>query len=415
MRLLRRLFHRKLSRERFANRMLRALSEAGATDLRYNDTEFSITIGEGRYGAYLGNAFAACRDADEATRREIIRSHVATALYKPLIPTSLEAAKSNLMPIIRDPAFASIMRLKLLLEGKATQGRDIVFKPLAEGLSVGLAYDSELSLTYVNTGMLQDWGVSVDEALHAAMENLRDRTNPSGWIQHGPGTFFGFWNDSYDCSRMLLTEYIHRLPLEGDPVVFVPNRERIWITGTSDLDGLNYILRTGKNSHFEEGHPISPNLYRLADRDWTSYVPEEPSLRELLVSIQRYRDNVDYHQQKQDLDTLHEKDQTDIFVASYNLFERTLEGRPETARFSVCVWTRGVESLLPKTENIVFLIDPETTDRVSVRWEEAIDVVGDLMVKHPDLLPVRYHVRTFPAEAQIARLRQIDTTESKGL
>lgn len=394
-------------------RMLRALSEAGATDLRYDDSDFSIIIGPSGHRAYLGNAFASCRDADEATRREAIRKHVATALHAPPVPSSFESAKSSLLPIIRDPVFASIFRLKLLLEGKAIEDREIVFKPLADRLGVGLACDSEHTMTYVNAGLLRAWNVSLDEALKVAKENLIDRTDPNGWVQHGPGTFYASWNDCYDCSRMLLTEYIYRLQLEGDPVLFAPNRESIWITGTSDLVGLEYVLREGKESHFKESHPISPNLYRLAGQDWTSYVPEEPGLRRLLRSIQRDRDEVDYRQQEQDLDALHQKNGTDIFVTSYSMFERTFEERPDKSRFSVCVWSRGVESLLPKAENLAFLADPETTDYISVPWDAAVNIVRDLMTKDPDLLPVRYHVRTFPNETQIAQLRELAAMPSE--
>src|SRR5262249_8034173 len=206
-------------------RMLRALCEAGATDLSYDDAEFSITIGGGNR-VYLSNAFAACHDADEATRRETILNHVAAALHTAPVPASFESAKSRLLPIIRDPAYHSLFRLKLLLDGKATDDLEIVSKPLTEGLTVGLACDSERSLSFVNVGMFRGWGVSLDQALKVAKDNLRDRTDTNGWVQQSRGVFLGSWNDSYDCSRMLLTEHIYRLPLDGDPVLFAPNRGR---------------------------------------------------------------------------------------------------------------------------------------------------------------------------------------------
>ena len=412
MRLLGRLFHRKLSKKRFVKRMLRALSEAGATDLRYDDAEFSITIGERGHRAYLSNAFAACREADEATRRETILNHVAAALHTPPVPVSFESVKSNLLPIIRDPAYHGLFRLKLLLDRKTTDNLEIASRPLTEGLNISLAHDSERSMSFVNVGMLKGWGVSLDQALKVAKNNLRDRTDTNGWVQQSPGLFLGSWNDAYDSSRMLLTEHIYRLPLNGDPVLFAPNRDTIWITGTSDFAGVEYILRAGKESHFKESHPLSPNLYRLADGDWTPYIPLEQVLRELLTSIQRDRNAVDYQQQKQDLDALHEKNQTDIFVASYSMFERQFKEKPGKSRFSLCVWSRGVESLLPKTEKIAFLVDPETKDYISVRWESAIHIVGHLMKQDPDLLPLRYWVRAFPNESQIAQLRQLAAVQS---
>jgi hypothetical protein len=65
-----------------------------------------------------------------------------------------------------------------------------------------------------------------------------------------------------------------------------------------------------------------------------------------------------------------------------------------------------VDSLLPLTDEVILVIDPETKDRVSVKWSIAQSVVGRLMEKQDDLLPERYRVRSFPSQEEIAELRR---------
>jgi len=310
-------------------------------------------------------------------------------------------AGPHLLPVIRDPAYNGLFRLRLLIDGKDISKLDFVYQPLSQGLALGLAYDTEHSLTLVNQDMFETWNAPLDGVFKAAKENLRERTDPNGLVEQQRGVFLSCWNDSYDSSRILLTEYVYRLALEGNPVAFLPNRDRLWITGDMDTAGLRYILEAGKESHFKEGHPLSPNLYKLADDTWTPYVPEEPTLRDLCQSIRRERDALDYRQQKENLEKLQEKEGIDIFIASYQVFE----SQQDKSQFSLCVWSKGVDSLLPRTDKITLLIDRESKDYITIRWDVAITIVGDLMEQQPDLLPIRYRVRTFPNEAQLSQLK----------
>jgi hypothetical protein len=406
LRLLSQLFHRKLSKEQFLVRVFRALAEAGVTDIDFDEASFSFTIRNRNHRVWLQNTFANCVNADEASRRETIRNFVASVAHPHAAPDDYESARRSLMPIIRDPAFNGLLRLQRQLEDAPSSDFSHASQPVAEGLDVGLAYDTEHSLTYVSVFKFKGWTVPFAEALQAAKDNLRDRTDPNGWIQQRPGTFLGGWNDSYDSSRLLLTEFIHRLPLNGDPIVFVPNRGRIWITGSSDDAGLEQALRAGKESHFQEGHPISPNLYRLNDRAWEPFVPGNPALQQLLNSLKRDRSFSDYQQQKEYLDKLYDKNGTDIFVATSMVFKRD----DDNSEHSLCVWTRGVDSLLPEAEFIVFM-DTATKEKVSVRWDSAVKVIGHLMQQDPDLLPVRYRVKTFPDDGELSELRKVASSQ----
>src|SRR6185312_753509 len=117
-------------------------------------------------------------------------------------------------------------------------------------------------------------------------------------------------------------------------------------------------------------------------------------------SLKRHRQALDYKQQKEALDAIHKADGTDVFVASYLIFTQK-----DASEYSMCVWTKGIDSLLPKTEHISFLIDKDAKEYVTQPWERAFPVVASLMEKEEGVLPERYRVRSFPTEEQIARLR----------
>ena len=40
------------------------------------------------------------------------------------------------------------------------------------------------------------------------------------------------------------------------------------MTGTNNLAGLTALLKAGAESHFKQGHPLSPDLYALLDGTW---------------------------------------------------------------------------------------------------------------------------------------------------
>jgi hypothetical protein len=121
-----------------------------------------------------------------------------------------------------------------------------------------------------------------------------------------------------------------------------------------------------------------------------------------LLPIKRQRDAIDYTQQQGLLNEVHKVEDTDIFVASYKIFEQE-----DGSAYSACIWTNGIDSLLPQAENIAFLVDLEGKDHFVVPWEAAVSVVGGLMEQEAGLMPVRYRVRDFPDAEQQARLRKL--------
>jgi uncharacterized protein YtpQ (UPF0354 family) len=402
MSLVNKVFARKPNRADFMEMMIRAFQKAGIEAVEPAESDFSLKIGDGAT-VFLSNVYSNYCVARRGARQSVIAEFVAAAAAVDVvtaIPSDFATAKHNLMPVIRDAAYFGLVQLMNRKNGKDDPGVEILSKDLAGGLVVGLAYDTEKNITSINRNMLEPWGVSPEDAFKVARENLWEKTDPSRMAGQG-GVYWGEWRDSYDSSRLLLTELIYRLSVDGDPVAFVPNRDQFWVTGTSNLAGLSAILKGGMESHFKQGHPISPELYTLVDGSWRVYVPEDSSVRELLLPIQRGRAAIDYAQQQKLLNEIHEKEEIDVFVSSYKVYER------DGTAYSACVWPNGTDVSLPQAEKIAFLLDVEAKDHFMVPWEAAKSVVGDLWEQEADLTPVRYRARQFPSAEQVEKLRPL--------
>jgi len=380
------------------------MEKAGLEKVEEIPGEFALKVGDGKSTIFLSNIYANYCSASRKRRPAVLAEFVNAAVSirsLPSIPADFAAAKPGLMPAIRDASYFSIMRLMDRKDGKDRPGMEVVTKPFVGGLVIALAYDTERNITSINRESFEKWGVSLEEAFAAAKDNLWEKTDP-GQVAGQGGVYWSQWGDSYDSSRILFTELIYRLSVDGDPVAFVPNRNELWLTGSNNSSGLAAILRDGMESHFNRGHPLSPDLYVLLDGAWRVYVPQDASLRDAWMKIKRRRDTIDYAQQRELLNAIHEKEGIDLFVASYNLLERK-----DGFAYSASVWTNGVDSSLPRAENIAFMPDPEGGDHFVVRWEAAAPIVGNLLQEETEFVPVRYRVREFPNADQIAELRRL--------
>ena len=257
-------------------------------------------------------------------------------------------------------------------------------------------------MSQVNGQQLERWGVDFDEAMDVALDNLRKLTT-EGLRPIAAGVWQSPWRDNYDASRILLTDLITACDVEGDPVVMVPNRDTLLLTGALDAAGLAYMAETAEGV-LQRPRPIHAMPIRLEYGSWTPYLPPEghPAhhrLKQLVINAL----GQDYGEQKGLLDTIHQKTGEDVFVASYSAV-RNKETGPLA---SYCIWARGVNSLLPRTD-LIHLFDPERPEGqrivASGAWDRVAEVVGDLL-EAVDMYPERYRVDTFPDEGQIEAIR----------
>jgi hypothetical protein len=259
-------------------------------------------------------------------------------------------------------------------------------------------------MSLVNQEKLQSWGVSLEAAVQIAKDNLRDRTDQDGFTELRDGVHLGTWNDSYESARLILPDYFYRLSLQGDPVAFIPNRDILFVCGELDTAAMCFIVEEGAKTHFENGYPLSPNLYVLRDGKWELFTPKERALKNRLLEVQKRREATDYSEQQKYLNAIYGRDKKEIFVAGCQLYKKD-----DGSYFTHTVWSRDVDSLLPMADEITLFLNPEapegdSSEFLRVPWSKACARLASMMEPVEGMIPRRVRVRDFPDAAMLEEL-----------
>jgi hypothetical protein len=392
-----RLFNRSLSQDDFAKlvtKRLRASGEAGP--IEYDPKQFRLAKSTD-HAFFLHNTYQQYLRLPKSEHEALIRSFLTmwhTAGLEP--PKDFNDAKGDLLPALRARAYLEIDIHRI----SDTFRSDVVipFEVIGEHLAVSLVYDLPQSMMSVDSKLLDKWGVSFYEAMEVAKQNLHETTRQFAKLGDLYAVVSG---DSYDASRLVLKDFIQSMEVAGDTIATVPNREGLYVCGSEDAEGLAMMAHLAKDN-VQHARNISGMAYRRAGDEWETWLPSEDhptyqAFRELHVqSLART-----YAEQKDLFDKRHDLEQTDIFVATYSAMQNKA-GRIA----SYCMWSEGVDSLLPKTDQIFFFRPQAPKDKqLAARgdWDRVRSIVGDLM-EPQDVYPERWRVREFPSEALIEQI-----------
>src|SRR5262249_50330402 len=164
----------------------------------------------------------------------------------------------------------------------------------------------------------------------------------------------------------------------GDPVVMVPNRDTLLLAGSADENGLGRLAALAEEA-YEQPRSTSGMAFRLTEEDeWVPFLPRRshPEYRRFKL-LQVKTLGGDYADQGDALKALHQKTGQDVFVASFS----ALQGKETGEIRSYCVWSEGVVSFLPRTDDIFFFRpkDGEGDTVAKAPWDRAQVALGDLM------------------------------------
>jgi len=391
-------FSKPPSKDRFAQMVTDCIRRAGEKGrIVYDRDQFRlIRPGEKGTRLFLNNAYeeycAVAKEHRAAYLRMCARSWFIT---DKVMPEEYEDVKPDLLPTVRARAYYENAALHMRIEGQPNAGWPQ--QVIGDHLGVSVVYDLPESMRSITQDDLDSWGVSFYEVLEAARENLVRL--PHAFI--GPteceGVYLSATNDNYDASRLLLLDTIRQLRVKGDYIAMVPNRDTLIVTGSDDVKGLEGMVALAKDA-LQKPRPMSGIAVRLDSDDWVPWLPDvsHPHYQEFrALQFQSHGQN--YNEQKELLDKLHEKNQQDIFVASFAGMEDKATGQIIT----YCVWSREVLTLLPRTDRVAFV--EKDREPTMAAWDRVVEVVGGLM-KPLDMYPVRYRVEEFPSDGQLAAM-----------
>lgn len=388
--------------DQFAKLVMRAFREAGdPREFEYDAEQFRLTVtneAEGEEGSdgaaevlNLHNFYAEHCKLDRANRKEHLKQVVrGVSQGKIELPDEFEHAAPDLRPRIWPRAMFAKLELQQRIEGGSEV--DIPRYPIGDHLAIGLVYDLPHSMRSISGEDLSGWDVTWYQAMEAAKESLAETEFAIAKI--GDHLYASASGDNYDASRLVLHDLIEQMEVEGDHVAMIPNRDTLIVTGTDDEVGLAMMAEMAEKA-LEDPRPLGATPVLLKDGEWVDWMPpaDHPSFGSFQELRRRYF-YLEYADQKESLDRLHEKENTDIFVATCT----AVRNQETDEIFTYAVWPEGVDTLLPETDRVILGADGQPGQMAE--WNRVCEVVGDLMELDESLYPPRYRVREFPTADQ---------------
>jgi len=126
------------------------------------------------------------------------------------------------------------------------------------------------------------------------------------------------------------------------------------------------------------------------------------------LDLVRVTDAANYEEQKPVLEERARARDDEVFVASALLATDPASGETTT----VCSWSEGVPSLLPRTDQIAFVSPGEAEEEnriLYVPWDDAAAVTSGAMTAQ-GIVPERWRVDRFPTDEEQAALRRTEVS-----
>lgn len=181
-------------------------------------------------------------------------------------------ALPNLLPAVRNRyRFANELR-QAARHWTDAPAKVPPMRPIAEHLGLVLVHDEPDTVSLLGQDQLHTWAIEFDDALNRAIENLRALSD-ADWTQLAPGLFASPWSDFHDAARLALPDLFHRLPIRGNPVATVPNRQAVLVAGDKDLRAMAALLEATRTL-LTEDRPISGIPVRHDGQRWESWAPD---------------------------------------------------------------------------------------------------------------------------------------------
>lgn len=197
------------------------------------DLELRVAGGAGEDATcFLNNAFDLYRQSP-ADKPSILHHFVASSLET--IDGLLEQFdRSRIVPVIKDRGWLAEMQAAARATG-STQPCKQVWEEYNRELVVVYAQDSPANIRYLTPGDLDEHALRREELRDVAIENLR-RLLPPIECRGGEGLYMLAAGGNYESSLLLFDGLWDNeaLALRGAPVVAIPTRDLLLVTGSHD-------------------------------------------------------------------------------------------------------------------------------------------------------------------------------------
>lgn len=397
----------RMSHEAFALKLIQKLRDAGdQRQAQYDKSEFRLLFyREGRsigyanlrnlYQEYCSRSLVDRGRFFQHATRSLLASHKT-------MPLDFNDARSDVLLSVRNRSYFSLIELHNQLSAQsgsntgAASANDFCwpYRPLAEHLGIGLVYDLPEAMVMLQQSHLEDWGITFYEAYEAAYMNLTESEAAFTTIEEM--TYMSSTGDNYDASRFLIPELIDELTVNGHPVVMIPNRDRLFVTGSEDTEGLATMVLLAEHA-LSQPRPMTGMALWWTGDEWSTWMPSEShptyaNFKSAALTTIR----MDYREQRPLLQNWLAAREPHCEVAAFRLHYAAAQ----QPTFSYCILREGYITWLPKTDRVCLLDHNQSSDHplvesTNISWEEFEAAIGPLE-PYGDFYPPVYRVADYP-------------------
>jgi len=346
----------------------------------------------------LHNVYAETRyvDGDERTRR--LQAAVMAMVPSPRPATWAEAAP-RLLPAVRAASWVAAAGGSASVAG---QPQRPFARPLVPFVGVMGAIDSEHAMAFATDADLKAWGVTDDQAIRMASENLARM--PIMVNRSGPGIAI-VGPDGYVSSWLAVPAALARVAADVGSTVLAlaPSRDRLLLLDAKDAPVVVRALENALQEYQEAPRRLSPVPYLVRDDHVEPWRPPAGHPAERIVeNATRILASVEYGEQQSKLEDQLLNAGEDVFVAKYSLMQR-----PDGSMWSWTVWVKQVTNgLVPQADVVLFGDNDSQEARFAVRWGDAVRLSGEALHEEAAFDPPRWRYRGWPGGETLATLRE---------
>jgi len=392
-------FGRTPTKDEFAQRMLRTIASQGGPELKQDPGSESFSSETGaRHN--LRNMYLRYSQASSGERPSLLQNFANGVIESLQPPPMLWAVgKSGVVPLFRNALHLESSHVpigkKLKMGPRKSFGVDL------QPLVITYGVDSQSSIQHLTEELFSTWGQTIEEVDRHAIANL-SRLCGWRWVATSAGTARLEASD-YAESLVVLPSFSQTLPFGEHTVIGIPARGVVLAADARQPSVVASLCTAMETRVLESPWPISVALMIWRDGAWRRYEAGDAIDRPGVRRLKMLGDRDDYSTQKETLERLFEEDSIDVFVATHQLVEVS-NGDSRFLR-SYCVWSNGVDSLLPEAEVVVLLSEPEDKSQAPliVPWTIVMRLARSYFEPTPEY-PVRYRVRDFPDAATFEAL-----------
>ena len=393
-----------LSQEAFVEQFIQALQAAGETRaIRYEADIFCVLVGDNRevpdVVVTLNDAFKQCLQLPPDQQASEIH-RVAAQCRRQKIPDDYRIAERHLQLSLKH-----ISHLHLYEEFAAawvshTAPKNVVHSQITDELILCVGFTDGPALQLLTQEQTARWGVSADRVVRSAIRNQSRsafRLKRTGSLYRSPS------DNPYAAAHFVFGERLSKLPIRGSPVVLLPTRDCLVVTGSEEIEGLIQMAAIGHVEIEESEFPVSGRPLRWDGRVWKKFEPPE-IVRAAFAHLEQMYEVARYASQSTVLQMRYRDAADGTRIAEVRLF-------PDGSAFKkVAFWHSGSPILLPAADEVV-LHNQESGAFQAARWNDVQRVLGERLV--PMHMPLRYRAERFPMLAEIKAMNPTAVAEAR--